>query len=98
MDTSPFFVSTLFPSCPLPLLLGGLIDRLGQPALLPGRGVAVNQVLPAGAIEQLDGVMVRGFRRVTGRRPDLLQGRPELAPLLAIVGGGPLGLTHPLLG
>jgi hypothetical protein len=74
------------------------INGFGEPALLPGSGVAMDQVFPASPIKQFHGIVVGRLRRITRGGAHFLERGAELAPLLAIGGGGPLGLTHPLLG
>ena len=75
-----------------------LVDELGESALLPGRCVAMNQVLPPGAVDQRDGGGIRlgGFALRGGA--DLPDGAAELAALGAVPGRGGGGLTHALLG
>jgi hypothetical protein len=58
----------------------------------------MNQVLAAGAIEQLSRFPVRFGGRVAGGRTHFLERGTELTALLAIVGAGTAGLAHPLLG
>ena len=64
MQTGPVIAG---PCCSMPsgraiYFLAARLDQLGEPALLPRRGVGMDQPLPAGAIEQLHGLVVRGLR------------------------------------
>ena len=69
-------------------------DQFGQPALNPGRRVLVDDALASGAIEEFDRLGI-GLRCLgTGGGADLLERRPELAPVGAIVNGPGAALAH----
>ena len=76
----------------------GLGLELGQTALLPGRGVGMDQMLPACAIEELlrlgEGRLELGPRRST----HLFERAAKAAALGAVLRGMDAGLTHALLG
>ena len=80
------------------LLLGSERNDLGEPALLPGRGVGVNQALAPRAVDHLYRLRVCGLGVARYRGTDLLDGRAQLASMRAVEGRMRLGLTHALLG
>ena len=73
-------------------------DQFGQPALLPGGGILMNDALLAGTIQQLDRVGVSGLGLVAGGGAHPLEGGTELAPLSTILGGSGATLSHALGG
>jgi hypothetical protein len=73
-------------------------DQLGQPALLPGGGILMNDVLLPGTVQQFDGVGVGGLGLVASGGAHPLEGGTELAPLRTILGGTGATLTHALGG
>ena len=73
-----------------------LLRCFGEPTLVPGRGVAMDEPFASGAIEQADGSepgLVRGLR--VGR---LLQGSAKRRALRAVAHRGGTRLPHVLLG
>ena len=73
-------------------------DELSQTALLPGRGILVNDALVAGPVEQLHRFSIGGLGLGTGRRTDLLERAAQLAAVRAIERGPGTGLAHALGG
>jgi hypothetical protein len=73
-------------------------DQLRQPALLPRRGVLVDDALLSGTVEQLDRVSIRRLGLRTRCRTDLPESGPELTTLGTIGDSPGSGLAHTLGG
>src|ERR671911_1654162 len=72
--------------------------QLGQPALLPGCGVLVHDVLLRSSVEELDGLSVC-CRSIGSRcRTNLSQSSTERATVGAVLNGPGTALTHTFCG